>query len=93
MSPGERGEGAREAVSERGKVGARRKVGRRGAQEQSQEMGGDASRRGGGGPTDRRSEGREDREESSILTSSLGPQRAWLLSAPGSPPLSRRATR
>lgn len=57
MSPGERGEGAREAVSERGKVGARRKVGRRGAQEQSQEMGGDASRRGGGGPTDRRVRG------------------------------------
>lgn len=39
------------------------------------------------------SEGREGREESSILTSILSLRRAPPLSAPGSPPLSRRAAR
>ena len=38
-------------------------------------------------------EGREGREESSILTSNHSPPRALPLTAPGSPPLSGHATR
>ena len=91
--PREGSEGAREAVSERGKVSVRRKAGGRRGQERSQEQGGGAARsRGADGRTDG-SKGPQGREESSILTSSLSPRRAPPLSAPGSPPLSRRAAR
>lgn len=90
---GESGEGAREAVSERGKVSVRRKVGVRGAG--SRARSGGETRRGAEAADQQThgSEGRNRREENSILTFSLRPSSAPPLSAPGSPPLSRRTAR
>lgn len=80
-------------VSERGEVSVRLKEGGRGARSKARSRG---KKRRGAEAADGRTdgpEGREGREESGTLTSSVSPSCAPSLSAPGSPPLSGRAAR